>query len=65
MPNCPCRAVLCLTEADLPLLMTQRICGHVLLYRKALAKRLTTAGGWDQVRIRQLAQKLHKSFPSA
>jgi hypothetical protein len=61
----PVQGVLCLTKADLPLLMTQRMRRHLLLYRKALAERLNAAGGWDQARIRQIAQKLHESFPPA
>jgi hypothetical protein len=59
------QGVLCLTEADLPLLMTQRMRGHLLLYRKALAKRLNAAGGLDEIGIRQLAVELHEALPSA
>jgi Nuclease-related domain len=36
----PIQGVLCFTNADLPLLATLRIRGHLLLYRKALAKRI-------------------------
>jgi hypothetical protein len=40
----PVQAVLCFTQADLPLLRTVEMRGHLLLYRKALAKRLTASG---------------------
>lgn len=40
----PIRAALCFTRADLPLLRTIEIRGHLLLYPKALTKRLTTSG---------------------
>jgi hypothetical protein len=38
------QGVLGFTRADLPLLGTTRMRGHVLLYRKALAKRLIANG---------------------
>lgn len=40
----PIQAVLCFTRADLPLLRTVEVRGHLLVYRKALAKRLTSSG---------------------
>jgi nuclease-like protein len=40
----PIQGVLCFTRADLPLLGTTRLRGHLLIYRKALAKRLNADG---------------------
>lgn len=40
-------AVLCFTRAELPLLGTSRMRGHLLLYRRALAKRLNADGPLD------------------
>lgn len=40
----PIQAALCFTRADLPLLRTVEVRGHLLVYPKALAKRLTTSG---------------------
>jgi hypothetical protein len=42
--SAPVQAVLCFTRAQLPVLRTVEMRGHLLLYRKALAKRLTASG---------------------
>lgn len=54
----PVHGVLCFTKADLPLLGTTRMRGHLLLYRKALAKRLLSDGPLDQVTIDAVAAQL-------
>ncbi|MFZ0040673.1 MAG: nuclease-related domain-containing protein [Solirubrobacteraceae bacterium] len=40
----PVQAVLCFTQAGLPLLRTTEMRGHLLLHPKTLAKRLTASG---------------------
>lgn len=57
--------VLCFTRADLPLLGTTRIRGHVLLYRKALAKRLNDDGPLDAGQIEAVARRLAAAMPAA
>lgn len=59
------QGVLCFTKADLPLVGVTRIRGHVLVYRKALAKRLNAPGllGTDAIEV--LARRLVAAFPAA
>lgn len=59
------QGVFCLTRADKPLFGTTRFRGHMLLYRKALAKRLKAAGDLGADTIRILARELSAAFPPA
>jgi Nuclease-related domain len=64
-PATPIHGVLCFTDADLPLLGTPTIRGHLLLHRKALTKRLTASGPLDPARIEMLAHALASALPPA
>jgi hypothetical protein len=59
------QGALCFTHADLPLLPTQEIRGHLLLYRKALTKKLTADGPVDGDALAALAWVLAASFRAA
>jgi Nuclease-related domain len=59
------QGVLCFTRADLPLLGTARMRGHLLLYRKALAKRLNADGPLDTKQIEAVARRLAAELPAA
>ena len=59
------QGALCLTKADLPFLRTQALRGHVLLYRRALAKRLDADGPLSSVSIEHLARHLATLLPPA
>jgi Nuclease-related domain len=59
------QGVLCFTKADLPLIGAMRMRGHLLLYRKALAKRLNAAGTVDPETIAAVARQLAAAFPPA
>lgn len=59
------QGVLCFTKADLPLLKTQTFRGHLLLYRKALAKRLNADGPLKPATIEQVARHLATALPPA
>jgi hypothetical protein len=59
------RGALCFTKADLPFLRTQALRGHLLLYRRALAKRLNADGPLSAVSIEQLARYLATRLPPA
>jgi hypothetical protein len=59
------QGVLCFTNADLPLLGVTRIRGHMLLYRKALAKLLNRPGPIEPAAIDSLARRLANRFPAA
>jgi hypothetical protein len=61
----PVQGVFCFTQGDLPLLGTPRIRGHLLLYRKALAKRLNAGGPLAAPGIEPLARLLAAAFPKA
>jgi hypothetical protein len=61
----PVCGVMCFTEADLPLIGTQRIRGHELLYRKALAKRLNAPGPLNAETIQTTARILANALPAA
>jgi hypothetical protein len=59
------RGALCFTRADLPFLKTQTFRGHLLLYRRALAKRLNADGPLSSVSVEQLARHLATLLPPA
>jgi hypothetical protein len=59
------QGVLCFTRADLRLLGTLQIRGHLLLYRKALAQRLNADGALDADTIDRIARDLATALPSA
>jgi hypothetical protein len=61
----PVQGVLCFTIADLPLLGTLKMRGHLLLHRKALAKRLNASGTLQPPAIEALARTLAAALPSA
>jgi Nuclease-related domain len=57
------QGALCFTKADLPWLRTQTFRGHLLLHRRALAKRLTAAGPLAPASIEEVARHLATSLP--
>ena len=57
-PDVPVQGVLCFTTADLPLFGTLKMRGHLLLHRKALAKRLNASGPLGPPAIEALADSL-------
>jgi hypothetical protein len=57
--------VLCFTTAELPLLGTLKMRGHLLLYRKALAKRLNAQGALAPAVIEDLARDLAAALRAA
>lgn len=57
------RDVLCFTRAELPLLRTLTIRSHLLLYRKALGKRINQDGPLSPNVIEQVARKLDPALP--
>lgn len=59
------QGVLCFTKADLPRLGTLKMRGHLLLYRKPLAKRLNADGPLDSTAIDALARTLAEALPPA
>lgn len=59
------QGALCFTRAHLPLLRTQAIQGHLLIYRKALSKRLNADGPLGQADVHELAHALADQFPCA
>jgi hypothetical protein len=59
------RGALCFTKADLPLLRTQTFRGHLLLYRRALAKHLNAEGPLPAASVTQVAQHLATLLPPA
>jgi hypothetical protein len=61
----PVRGALCFTQADLPFLRTQKLRGHLLLYRKALVKLLNADGPVQQSEIEQIARQLATALPPA
>lgn len=64
-PDVPVQGVLCFTTADLPLLGTPKMRGHLLLRRKALAKRINKQGPLQPSTIDALAHALAAALPSA
>jgi Nuclease-related domain len=63
--NAPVQGVLCFTNADLPLLRTLTMRGHLLLYRKALAKRLNADGDLQPTAIDRIARAIATKLPPA
>ena len=61
----PVQGVLCFTQADLPWLGTAKMRSHLLLYRKALAKRLNAAGPFSAEQIDATTRALAAAFPPA
>jgi hypothetical protein len=61
----PIHGVLCFTQADLPLLRTTKMRSHLLLYRKALAKRLNASGPFTLAQIDATARALAEALPPA
>ena len=61
----PVQGVLCFTTADLPLLGTLNMRGHLLLYRRALGRRLNASGPLGHPAIETLARLLVDALPSA
>jgi hypothetical protein len=61
----PVTGVLCFTDAELPLFGTLTMRHHLLVYRKALAKRLNAPGSLRPEAIRELAQHLAGVLPPA
>ncbi len=61
----PVHGMMCFTEADLPLIGTQRIRGHELLYRKALAKRLNAPGPLTADAVQSTGRLLAQALPAA
>jgi hypothetical protein len=61
----PLQGALCFTKADLPFLQTQTFRGHLLLYRKALVKRLNADGPLSPAAINQIARELATGLPPA
>jgi len=59
------QGILCFTSADLPLLGRPKMRGHLLLYRKALAKRLNDRGPLEPPAIAALAKTLSVALPPA
>lgn len=64
-PEIPIQGALCFTKADLPFLMTQKFRGHLLLYRKALAKRVNAKGPLSPSTIQRIAEGLAAVLPPA
>jgi hypothetical protein len=63
-PDVPVRGALCFTKADLPMFGTVQMRGHLLLYRKALAKRLNADGPLGPAAIEELARVIAEALPS-
>jgi hypothetical protein len=61
----PVQGVLCFTQADLPLLGTTSMRSHLLLYRRALAKRLNSEGPQSTAEVDEMARVLAAAFPPA
>ncbi len=61
----PVHGALCFTQADLPFLRTQKFRGHLLLYRKALAKQLNADGPLTPPVLGSLAHHLTVALPPA
>jgi hypothetical protein len=61
----PIHGVLCFTNADLPWLRTARMRGHLLMYGRALAKRLNSEGMLSPARVDSLTRTLSAALPAA
>lgn len=61
----PVQGVLCFTNADLPVVRTLTMRGHLVLYRKALAKRINADGALKQAEIDLIVRTLATKLPAA
>ena len=61
----PVQGVLCFTNADLPVMRTLKMRGHLLLYRKALARRLNSGGPLEAAAIEAIARGVAAHLPAA
>lgn len=61
----PVIGVLCFTKADLPLLGTLKMRAHLLVYRKALSKRLFADGPFTPAEIQSLANVVARALGPA
>jgi Nuclease-related domain len=61
----PVRGVLCFTQAEFPRLRTLTMRGHLLLYRKGLAKRLNSDGDLQPGEIDLVARTIATELPPA
>jgi Nuclease-related domain len=61
----PIQGVICFTEADLPGLRTAEMRGHLLMYQRALRKRVLLAGPLSPSAITALAGQLAVAFQAA
>jgi hypothetical protein len=61
----PVQGALCFTKAELPMLGTLKMRGNLLLYRKALARRLNAEGPLAPIAIDAIARTLAEAFPPA
>jgi hypothetical protein len=59
------QGVLCFTTAGLPLSRTAKMRGHLLMYRKALAKQLNAQGPLGASEIEAIVRDLAKKLPPA
>jgi hypothetical protein len=59
------QGVLCFTEADLPLLRTLTMRGHLLLYRRGLVDRINAKGQLTADAIERVAGRLAVALPPA
>ena len=59
------QGVICFLVADLPLLGTATMRGHLLLYRKALAKRVNADGPLTPEAIDAIARRVGTALPMA
>ncbi len=64
-PDVPVQGVLCFTIAELPLLGTPKMRGHLLIHRRALAKRINKPGRLQPLTIDALAHTLAAALPPA
>jgi hypothetical protein len=64
-PDVSVQGVLCFTTADLPFFGTPKMRGHLLLHRKALAKRINKQGPLQPPMIDALAHTLAAALPPA
>jgi hypothetical protein len=63
--NVGVQGVLCFTNAELPMLRTLTMRGHLLLYRKSVAKRLSAAGNLQPAEIALIVRTIATRLPPA
>lgn len=61
----PVQGLLCFTEADLPGWRSAKLRGHLLVYQRALRKRLKAEGPWSATLIEAIASRLEAALPPA